>query len=264
LENLDKKNKFKILLVDDDADFREMLSEILIRAGYKVTTSVDGVDGSFKYSNETFDLVITDIKMPKKDGIKFVQYIQADEANKKMKLGSTFKPIPIIFISASLQDFQIEIELLGNIDVFAKPFKTDEVLDKVHRILHKAPATHASGVLNFKQGSAIFKEGDQSSDLFFVKEGTLNIFKKAHNGLVVKVTSVGPGEMVGEMGVLLGKIRTATVIAATDCVLINVQKDKVADIFASQPKWFKVLVDTVTGRLEDTTQALVEERAKKS
>ncbi len=262
MEDSDSK-KFKILLVDDDVDFRDMLSEILTKAGYKVTTSVDGVDGSFKYSNETFDLLITDIKMPKKDGIKFVQFIQTDEVQKKMKLGSAFKPLPIIFVSASVHDYQIEIELLGNIDVFSKPFKTSEVLDKVNRLLDKKPAIETSGTLIFKKGSVIFREGDQSSELYFVKEGTLNVFKKAKNGIEIKVSTVGQGEMIGEMGVLLKKPRTANVLAATDCVLINIPREKINAVFESQPKWFKVLLETVTARLEDTTDNLAEERSKK-
>lgn len=263
MEDAEKK-KSKILLVDDDADFREMLSDILTKAGYKVTTSPDGVDGSFKYSNEAFDLLITDIKMPKKDGIKFVQFIQTDEVQKKMKHGSAFKPLPIIFVSASVQDYQIEIELLGNIDVFSKPFKTSDVLEKVHRLLDKKPAAQSSGVVNYKKGSVIFREGDTSSDLYFVKEGSLTIFKKATNGIEVKITSVGPGEMIGEMGMLLRKPRSATVLAATDCSLINIQRDKVEAVLEGQPKWLKVLLDTVTARLEETSQTLAEERSKKS
>ncbi len=263
MEDLGKKIKQKILIVDDDKDFLEMLSDILTGAGFKVTTAIDGVDGLFKYSNETFDLIMTDIRMPKKDGIKFVQFIQTDEAQKKMRLGASYRPVPIVFISASLDDFRVEVELLGNIEVLNKPFSPKDVVDKVNRLLEKKPVTGTSGMVNFKAGEVIIKEGDESSDLFFVKEGSLKIIRKATNGTSVTVSSVGAGEMVGEMGFLLHKVRTASVLAVTDCVLITIQKEKLEAVISTQPKWFKILLETVTTRLEDTTRLLIEEKSKK-
>ena len=263
MEDSGKKIKHKILIVDDDSDFLEMLSDILTTAGFKVTTAIDGVDGAFKYSNETFDLIMTDIRMPKKDGIKFVQLIQTDEAQKKMRLGASYKPIPIVLISASLDDFRVEIELLGNIEVLNKPFSPKDVLDKVNRLLEKKSVTGTSGMVNFKAGEVVIKEGDESSDLFFVKEGALKIVIKAKNGTIVTVSSVGAGEMVGEMGFLVGKVRTASVLAVTDCVLISIQKEKLEAVISTQPKWFKILLETVTSRLEDMTRLLAEEKSKK-
>jgi CRP-like cAMP-binding protein len=263
MEDSEKKIKCKVLIVDDDSDFLEMLSDILTAEGFKVTTAGDGVDGSFKYSNETFDLIMTDIRMPKKDGIKLVQLIQTDQAQKKMRLGASYKPLPIILISASLDDFRVEIELLGNIEVLNKPFSPKDVLDKVNRLLEKKTVTPSSGVVSFKAGSVVIREGDESSDLYFVKEGTLKIVRKAKNGADVTVSTVGAGEMVGEMGFLLHKVRTASVLASTDCILINIQKEKLEAVIANQPKWFKVLLETVTTRLEDTTRLLAEEKSKK-
>ena len=49
-----KNNKAKVLIVDDDTDLLDLLSDIMTTEGYKVVTASDGVDGSFKFSNETF------------------------------------------------------------------------------------------------------------------------------------------------------------------------------------------------------------------
>lgn len=99
--------------------------------------------------------------------------------------------------------------------------------------------------------------------IFFVKEGALKIVRKAKNGTSVTVSSVGAGEMVGEMGFLVGKVRTASVLAVTDCVLISIQKEKLEAVISTQPKWFKILLETVTSRLEDMTRLLAEEKSKK-
>jgi CRP-like cAMP-binding protein len=69
--------------------------------------------------------------------------------------------------------------------------------------------------------------------------------------------------MIGEMGVLFNKNRSASILALSDCILISIPKDKFESHLASQPKWFKVLFETISGRLEETTRLLVEEKARK-
>lgn len=260
-----QKIKQKILIVDDDSDLLEMLSDILTNAGFKVVTATDGVDGSFKYANENFDLVLTDIKMPKKDGIKFVQYIHATDAQKMMKAGNTFKPIPIILISASVEEHRMEIDILENIEILSKPFSPREVVDKVNFLLDKKVAPNASpgSIITVKAGEYLIKEGDTGTDIFFVKEGKMSVVRKGVNGVNIVISTVGPGEMVGEMGFLLHRTRTASVMAVTDSVLIAIPKEKFESVISTQPKWFKVLFETITTRLEDTTRLLVEERSKR-
>jgi len=259
-----KKNKQKILIVDDDSDLLEMLSDILTNAGFKVVTASDGVDGSFKYTNENFDLVLTDIKMPKKDGIKLVQYIHTSDAQKIMKPGSSFKATPIILISASMEEYRMEIDILENIEILSKPFSPKEVVEKVNYLLDKkiTPSTSPGSIISVKAGSYLLKEGDPGTDIFFVKEGKMSVVRKGANGANIVISTVGAGEMVGEMGFLLHKNRTASVMAITDCHLIVIPKEKFESVLSGQPKWFKVLFETITTRLEDTTRLFVEEKSK--
>jgi DNA-binding response OmpR family regulator len=259
-----KNNKAKVLIVDDDTDLLELLSDIMTNEGYKVITATDGLDGSFKFNNETFDIVLTDIKMPKKDGIKFVQFIHAADAQKKLKGVANFKTTPIILISASADEYRMEIEVLGNIEILTKPFSPKEVLEKVGRLLEKkpAPATSAGTLLSFKAGEYVMKEGEIGTDVFFVKEGHLKVTKRADNGAEVTVTNINAGEMIGEMGFLLHKNRSASVMALTDSTLLCIPKEKFEAVMAGQPKWFRVLFETITSRLEDTTKFLVEAKSK--
>lgn len=259
-----KKTKLKALIVDDDSDLLELLSEILNSAGFKVVTAIDGVDASFKYNNETFDIILSDIKMPKKDGIKFIQFIHASEAQKMAKAGSIYKATPIILISASAEEYRMELEVLGTIDIINKPFSPQDVMDKVNRLLNKKPTGGASAgnILSFKTGDHVIKEGEAGTDIFFVKEGTLKVFKKGLNGSDITIGTIKAGEMVGEMGFLLQKQRTASVVALTDTTLISIPKEKFESLISTQPKWFKVLFETISARLENTTKLLVEEKSK--
>jgi CheY-like chemotaxis protein len=261
-----KKAKYKALIVDDDSDLLEMLSEILTSAGLKVVTATDGVDGSFKYNNEAFDIILSDIKMPKKDGIKFVQFIQASENQKMMKAGNTFKPTPIILISASAEEYKVELEVLGNIDILTKPFSPRLVMEKVTKLLERKVSTNtasAGTMLAFKAGEYVIQEGDSGTDIYFVKEGSLSVIKKSQNGSDIVVTTIKAGEMLGEMGFLLHKNRTASVLAVTDSLVISIPKEKFESVLSTQPKWFKVLFETISTRLEETTKLLVEARSKR-
>jgi CheY-like chemotaxis protein len=260
-----KKNKYKALVVDDDSDLLEMLSEILTTAGFKVVTATDGMDGLFKYNNETFDIILSDIKMPKKDGIKFVQNIQDSEAKKMMNARKTFKATPIILISASAEEYKVELEVLGNIEILTKPFSPKVVLEKVTKLLESKVSTNNAAVgamLTFKAGEYLIQEGEIGTDIYFIKEGNLNVMKKSHDGSDVFVTSVKGGEIVGEMGIVLHKKRTASVIAVTDSLVISIPKEKIEAVLVDQPKWFNVLFETITSRLEETTKLLVESKSK--
>jgi DNA-binding response OmpR family regulator len=264
METNKQKPKQKILIVDDNTDLLEMLSEILIKAGFKIVTATDGVDGTFKFSNEAFDLVITDIKMPKKDGIQLVQFIHNFDSKMRLKPGNSKKATPVILISASIEEYRMDIDLLENIQVLNKPFSPKEVVDMVNSLLDKKsnPSSSPGSLISFKTGEYVIKEGDVCNDMFYVKEGKLNVVKKNTENINVTICTVGAGEMVGEMGFLLHRTRTASVVALTDSVLISIPKEKFESVMADQPKWFKLLFETVTTRLESTTKLLVEEKSR--
>jgi len=67
-----------ILCVDDDPGIRELLHEIIIRLGHSSITAVDGIDALEKLADGHFDIVITDISMPRMDGIELIKKITTD------------------------------------------------------------------------------------------------------------------------------------------------------------------------------------------
>ena len=77
-----------ILIIDDEKAIRKTLSEILSYEGYKIDEAGDGEEGFRKFRDKEYDVILCDIKMPKMDGIEFLE--KAKEAN---------PDIPIIMIS---------------------------------------------------------------------------------------------------------------------------------------------------------------------
>ncbi|HNA92082.1 MAG TPA: response regulator, partial [Chitinophagaceae bacterium] len=68
-----------LLIIDDEKAIRKTLIEILAFEGYKVDEAADGEEGLKKFKEKAFDLVLCDIKMPKLDGLEFLQ--KAGEIN---------------------------------------------------------------------------------------------------------------------------------------------------------------------------------------
>ena len=111
---MDKK---RLLIVDDEANMRHMLSLLLGRSGYTVDTASDGRDALAKIAEVQYDVVLCDIKMPMMDGMAFL-----DAA------GDLTERATVIMMSAfGTVDTALEAMKRGAYDYIAKPFKTDEV-----------------------------------------------------------------------------------------------------------------------------------------
>jgi two-component system response regulator AtoC len=108
----------RVLIVDDEENFRHMLSVILKKEGYDVEAASNGEEALQKITLSPYDQVLCDIRMPKMDGLDFL-----NEA-KKAGVDST-----IIMMSAyGTVDIAIEAIKLGAYDYISKPFKPDEVI----------------------------------------------------------------------------------------------------------------------------------------
>jgi DNA-binding response OmpR family regulator len=118
----------KILVIDDDNQFRTMLVEMLERKQFTVFAAADGEEGLNIWQNLNPDLVITDIIMPNKEGIETI--LELKRKNKQVK---------IIAISGggrtNAQDNLRSAKLLGASLTLSKPFESDELLAAVRSLL---------------------------------------------------------------------------------------------------------------------------------
>ena len=114
----------RILVVDDDATLRHALRIILMKENYNVTEAEDGKVAQELMEKADFDLVISDIKMPRLDGVALFEW------NKKTK------NIPTILITgfSDLLETQ-EAFNLGVKEFLAKPFDAKEILKAIHCLL---------------------------------------------------------------------------------------------------------------------------------
>ncbi|HEY1371458.1 MAG TPA: hybrid sensor histidine kinase/response regulator [Candidatus Binatia bacterium] len=109
--------KKRVLVVEDTLTTRTLEKNILEAAGFDVTTAVDGEDALIKLHEKTFDIVVTDVQMPRLDGFRLTERIKKD---------GRFKDLPVILVTA----LQTEADKRRGIEAGADAYLTKAVFDQ--------------------------------------------------------------------------------------------------------------------------------------
>jgi CheY-like chemotaxis protein len=120
-----------ILVVDDDADFREALCEVLGDAGYPVQQAAHGEEALERIAEETPGIVLLDLKMPVLDGWGVME---------RMRKEPRWTSIPILILSA--YGFEWESELTGAQGYIPKSVGMDEILERIRKAAGPPPSRH--------------------------------------------------------------------------------------------------------------------------
>jgi two-component system, NtrC family, response regulator PilR len=134
------EHKGRILIVEDEKSMREVLKILLEDEGYETISASDGQDGIRRIEEDIFDIVITDIKMPRADGF---------EVLKKVKEISPTS-IVIMITAYGTTESTIEAMKLGAYDYIHKPFKIDEIRLIINKAFEKKRLSEEISVLREK------------------------------------------------------------------------------------------------------------------
>lgn len=116
-----------ILAVDDSASMRQMVAFTLKGAGFGVIEAVDGVDALAKAKTSKVDLVLTDVNMPRMDGISLI---------KELRVLPSYKFTPILMLTTeSGTDKKMEGKSAGATGWIVKPFNPDQLLATIKKVL---------------------------------------------------------------------------------------------------------------------------------
>src|SRR6187549_324597 len=127
----------EILIIDDEKAIRKTLSEILSFEGYKIDEASDGEEGLKRFKDKTYDLVLCDIKMPKLDGIEFLQ-----------KAGESNPDVPVIMISGHGNiETAVEAVKTGAYDYISKPPDLNHLLITIRNAMDKSNLVSEAKVL---------------------------------------------------------------------------------------------------------------------
>ncbi len=163
---------YKVLIIDDDPDLREVIQDALEEGGYQLFFASDGEAGLHSIRTHQPDLAIVDIMMPKVDGFGVLQAIREDPRLQFTKA--------IILSAKAMTEAQLEGYQLGALDYIVKSaFRGDVLREKVTRLLQ----------MRFAEEIAMHQQGTVS----FLRQGVDNL-----NGMLLQ-TSETMSEMAGEI-----------------------------------------------------------------
>jgi len=139
----------RLLVVDDDAELRELAEAYLSQQGFDVAAVADAMAMDARLADEKFDLLILDLMLPGEDGLSIAKRLKGRI------------DIPIIMVSAQGEDVDRIIGLeVGADDYIAKPFNPRELLARIRAVLRRAKARPSTG-----ERADVIRFGDFELDL---------------------------------------------------------------------------------------------------
>ena len=117
-------NKYKVLIIEDEANIRSFVQTILETNGYQVLTAATCDQGTMMFSSHIPDMVILDLGLPDKDGLEFI------------RVAREISSVPILVLSArTMEEDKVAALDLGANDYVTKPFGTGELMARVRAAL---------------------------------------------------------------------------------------------------------------------------------
>jgi len=131
-----EENSKRVVYIEDDPEMIDLVVMILSRRGFAVKGAHGGRNGLDTVMKELPDLVLLDLMMPGMDGWEVYQQLKANEATRQ---------IPIIIITAKAQaiDRVLGLHIAKVDDYIAKPFRPQELLDSIERVLSNTAKDNA-------------------------------------------------------------------------------------------------------------------------
>ncbi len=126
---------YRVLVVEDDADDREGLRRILSHEGYEVDLAMDGLDALEKAARLEYDLVLTDLLMPRLDGLRLLE---------RLKRVKPHLPVLLVTGFGDWGSYARAIEM-GAAAYLCKPFRINQLVDEIRKALREKTEGAASG-----------------------------------------------------------------------------------------------------------------------
>jgi two-component system response regulator PilR (NtrC family) len=170
-----------ILVVDDDKGIREILEIVLTQEGYDVTSLEDGVKALAKCRRQKYDLIITDLKMPKMDGIEFLKAVKE------------VSPESLVILITAFASGETAVKAMkeGAYDYLEKDFDIDDLKNIVQNALNKK---------GLKQDEAAFRKEIEDAASFRGMIGKSPGMKKVYETVKKVATTLANIMILGESG----------------------------------------------------------------
>lgn len=236
----------KIVLIEDNAEIRKNLQQILQMAGYHVSVAVDGRQGLDLIKKENPDLILCEVRMPAFDGYAILHIVSKNPA---------CLTIPFVFLSTKNEQVDIRKGMDFGADDFLKgPIEGDELLRAVDTRLQKkeklkaqfiSEQENSTAILEqrkkislanliaedretklYNKGQQVYKEGNYPRYLFYVISGKLKVFKSTEEGHELVTSILKEGDFFGYNALLEGSFYMDSVETLEDTELKLIPKEE--------------------------------------
>ncbi len=173
-------NKYKILIVEDEAGIRNFIKTNLETSDYQVICAETYTLGMMMYPSHHPDLIILDLGLPDRDGLDLIQNVRKSDT------------IPIIVLSArSNEKDKVEALDLGANDYITKPFGTDELLARIRAVLRSH--RQGAGTASTRSGKYKFQDLliDYDKRQVFIGRDEIDLTQTEYNIMVYLSTHTG-------------------------------------------------------------------------
>jgi CRP-like cAMP-binding protein len=137
------------------------------------------------------------------------------------------------------------INLLGRVPLFADLSRKE--LERISQVA--VPRT-------FPKGVRVFHEGDSSDACYIVRDGDLRVTREHPDGRAIALATLGPGDIFGELAMLDGEARSASVETLSDCELVALPAGDVRGMLSRHAEITVKLVVALTRRLRETNERI--------
>lgn len=269
----------KILIIEDNHEMRDNLTEILELANYKVISTDNGKDGFEQVLQQTPDLVLCDISMPVLDGYGVLHLMQKNE---------TSHNTPFIFLTARSDKNDIRKGMnLGADDYITKPFNESELLQAVEARLKKSDAikqhiennsgnnntpattdteqevlsflTENRNINTYRNKQIIYTEGNRPSRLFYIQKGKVKTYRQSGDGKQLITALLSEGQFLGYAPLMEGSCYKDTAEAIENVELGIIPKPDFDDLLNTSKyatRYFSTLLAQNVSQKEDALVGL--------
>ena len=267
----------KILLIEDNAEIRENMAEIMELANYSVITADNGKSGISMALDQLPDLIICDIMMPELDGYGVLHLVQKN---------STLRNVPFIFLTARSERAEIRKGMeLGADDYITKLFEGSELLNAVERRLKKSaqlkrevnggttgfdePADLPTGEIcldklkenrninHYKKKQTIYTEGNHPARLYYVCKGKVKTFRKNEDGKELIVGLYSEGDFIGYTAMLENVNYRECAEALEDSELAVIPRPEFEEVLRNNPALMKKFIEMLAENINEKENKLL-------
>jgi CRP/FNR family cyclic AMP-dependent transcriptional regulator len=269
----------KILIIEDNTEVRENLSEILALSGYQTITAENGKVGVEKALADRPDLILCDVMMPELDGFGVLHILSKQAAT---------ADIPFIFLTALAEkgDFRKGMAL-GADDYIVKPFDDTALLQTIETRLKKSDRLRQASVKqnggglehfineakamesiqrlsenrevrHYRKKDPVFQEGEIPRWLFVVEKGNIKLFKTNDDGRELILRVVGPGEFIGYLALLRDDRYPESATALEDCTIRMIPKDDFFSLVYGNRDVNARFIKLLAGHVAEQEQQLID------